>query len=299
MYIWVVEMSAWPSISCTARRSQPPASRWVAKLWRSVWGLIRPAEPGGAGVALDDLVEALAGQRAAAEVDEQLRLVALADQLRPAAAHVDADRGDRLAAERDQPLLRALAAGAQEALAQVEVGDLEADRLRGPQPARVHHLQQRPVAQRRRLVAARRRQQQLHLGVVEDLGKLLRPARGAERGGGVVGDQLVAAQVLVEGAQAGGLAVDRRCRAGGAAVAGGQVGEEVGDVGRPGLQRVAVVLGEELAVLEQVGAVGVQRVAREAALQLQVGEEVEDEALEAGVGAGACRRPDVLCGAGT
>ena len=47
-------------------------------------------------------------------------------------------------------------------------------------------------------------------------------------------------------------------------------------------QRVELVRGEELAVLEQVGAVGVERVAREAALQLQVGEEVEDEALEAG-----------------
>ena len=44
------------------------------------------------------------------------------------------------------------------------------------------------------------------------------------------------------------------------------------------------VRGEVLAVLEQVGAVGVERVAGEAALQLQVGEEVEDEALEAGVG---------------
>ena len=48
----------------------------------------------------------------------------------------------------------------------------------------------------------------------------------------------------------------------------------------------SVVGGEVLAVLEQVGAVGVERVAREAALQLQVGEEVEDQALEAGVGAG-------------
>ena len=59
-----------------------------------------------------------------------------------------------------------------------------------------------------------------------------------------------------------------------------------------GLQRVEVVRREVLAVLEQVGAVGVQGVAREAALQLQVGEEVEDQGLEAGVGAGvgAARR---------
>ena len=37
--------SAWPSISWTERRSQPPASRWVAKVWRSVCGLIRSSRP--------------------------------------------------------------------------------------------------------------------------------------------------------------------------------------------------------------------------------------------------------------
>ena len=34
-------MSAWPSIVCNARRSAPPASRWVAKAWRRTWGLTR------------------------------------------------------------------------------------------------------------------------------------------------------------------------------------------------------------------------------------------------------------------
>ena len=53
----------------------------------------------------------------------------------------------------------------------------------------------------------------------------------------------------------------------------------------PAVKRVEVMGGEVLAVLVQVGAVGVERVAREAALQLQVGEEVEDEPLEAGLGA--------------
>ena len=96
--------------------------------------------------------------------------------------------------------------------------------------------------------------------------------------------------------------MDRRRRAGRAAVAGRQIGEEVADVGRARRERVEPVVGEELAVLEQVGAVGVQRVAREAPLQLQVGEEVEDEALEAGIdrsggplhGCGRSRRPACL-----
>ena len=87
---------------------------------------------GSEPTALRDLVEPLAGQRPAAEVDEQLRLVPVADQLRAAAAQVAGDRGDRLAAERHQPLLRALAAGAQDALAEVDISELQPDRLRGP-----------------------------------------------------------------------------------------------------------------------------------------------------------------------
>jgi hypothetical protein len=31
-------MSAWPSNSWTERKSAPPASRWLAKAWRSTWG---------------------------------------------------------------------------------------------------------------------------------------------------------------------------------------------------------------------------------------------------------------------
>src|SRR6188472_357652 len=88
---------------------------------QGVWAHLA-CQAGIAGVALDDFVEALATQRAAAEVDEELRLVAVADQLRPAAAEVTGDRRDRLAAERHQPFLAALAAGAQEALVQIDVG---------------------------------------------------------------------------------------------------------------------------------------------------------------------------------
>ena len=115
--------------------------------------------------------------------------------------------------------------------------------------------------------------------------QLLRAARRAQRRGRVVADQLVAPQVLVEGAQASGLAVDRRRRAGGPPLPRRQLGEEVGDVGAARLQRIPFVGGEVFPVLEQVGAVGVEGVAGEAPLQLQVGEEVEDEGLEAGLGA--------------
>ena len=36
----VEEMSAWPSISWMDRRSAPFSSRWTAKEWRRVWGVM-------------------------------------------------------------------------------------------------------------------------------------------------------------------------------------------------------------------------------------------------------------------
>ena len=62
--------------------------------------------------------------------------------------------------------------------------------------------------------------------------------------------------------------------------AGREVGEEVGDVGPLDLRRAAAPRREEHAELEQIGAVGVERVPREPALELQIGQEVEDQRLE-------------------
>src|SRR4029079_8900806 len=120
--------------------------------------------------------------------------------------------------------------------------------------------QQRPVAQRRRLGSPRRRQQLLDLGVVQDVRQVCRPRLRAQRGGRVVADQLVPAQVLVEGAQAGCLAMDGGGGTGRPSLPRRQLGEEVGDVGATGLQRVTVMSREVFPVLEQVGAVSVQRV---------------------------------------
>src|SRR5882757_1374459 len=83
-------------------------------------------------VALDDLVEPLPGQRTTAKIEEESRLFAPVQQFRTAAAQVAADRCDRLPAERHDPFLRALAAGADEALVQIDVAHLEPDHLRGP-----------------------------------------------------------------------------------------------------------------------------------------------------------------------
>src|SRR4051794_10461049 len=162
-----------------------------------------------AGVALDDLVEALAGQAAAAPVDDEARLVAQADERGPAARAVRAGRDDRLAADRDEALLRALAARTEHAGVEVDVADLEPDRLRRAQPAGVHQLEQRAVAQRAGVGPPRRREQLRDLAAREDLRQLLVLAWGAELGRRVVLELALATEVTVERAQAGGLALER------------------------------------------------------------------------------------------
>ena len=62
-----------------------------------------------------------------------------------------------------------------------------------------------------------------------------------------------------------------------------RLGQEIGHVGALGVRRPLAARAEEGPVLEQVGPVGGQRVARQAALELEVGEEVEQQPLEAGV----------------
>src|SRR5262245_56970001 len=75
-----------------------------------------PGRQSGRGrVALDDLVEALACEAGAALVDEQPRLPALADESRAAALEVRGERPRGGGADRYEPLLRSLAARAEDA----------------------------------------------------------------------------------------------------------------------------------------------------------------------------------------
>ena len=233
-------------------------------------------------MALDDLVEPLAGEAGAAVVDEEVALVAQADELRAAALEVAAGGRDGLAADRDEPLLGALAARAQHAGAQVDGADGEVDGLARAQPAGVHELEHRAVAQRGGVAAAGRREQPGDLVAAEDLRQLEVLARRAQLRRRVVGDDLLAAQVAVERAQAGGLALDRRGRDRRALrPAGGELGEKARELGVAERRRVVAVAHEEVAELQEVGAVGLERVARQPALELEVGEEVEHVVLEA------------------
>src|SRR5919109_1135501 len=239
-------------------------------------------EPGRDGVAADDLVEALAGQRAAAEIDEHMRFGGPLHQAGPSPLEVCAQRLRGRLADRHHALLRALPPRTEHTLLQVDVGQLEPDRLRSAEAAGVHQLEQRTVPQRGRLRASRLREQSVDLPASEDVGQLTRAPRRAQRGGGVRIQQAFPAHVAVEGAQAGGLPVDRRRRRRRPLdVAGREFREEIGDVAGPRLERGQVAAREEAAELEQVGPVRLERVAGESALEFEVGEEVEHEVLEA------------------
>jgi hypothetical protein len=177
---------------------------------------------------------------------------------------------------------------AHEPAAQIDVADLEPDRLGGAQAAAVHELEQGAVAKADRVGVAGALQQRRDLRMAEHVGQLARLLRRGQRRGRILGDQLLAAQVAIEGAQAGGLAADGGRRAPGAAAVSlrvrgdsrRQVGEEVSDVGALDRGRGAPAGADEGAELQEVGPVGVEGVAGQSALELEVGEEVEHQRLE-------------------
>ena len=170
-------------------------------------------EAGRGRVALDDLVEALARQAGAAVVDEQARLEPVADEPPAPAREVGVDGARGGGADRHDPLLGALAAGLQDPGLEVDVGGLEVDRLRRPQPARVHQLEQRAVAQRGRLGPARLLEQLRDL--VAARARAAAAGSASARAGWPSGRSSrmpCAAQVAMEGAQARDLALQRRGR---------------------------------------------------------------------------------------
>jgi hypothetical protein len=65
------------------------------------------------------------------------------------------------------------------------------------------------------------------------------------------------------------------------AVAGRKVGEKVGNVGALRVRGATMTPGQEGPELKQVGSIGRERVAGQPPFELQVGEEVEHERLEA------------------
>jgi hypothetical protein len=206
---------------------------------------------------------------------------------RAAALQVRAHRGDRLAADGHEALLGALAARAQHAGLDVEVGERQVDRLRRAQPQA--YMTSSSARSRRACGSVPR-------GAASRRWTSARPStcgsfwllRGARRSAvGSRSSRPLPAQVAVEGAQAGGLALQRRRgdrRA--VVVALREVGEEAGEVRVLGVEDVDALALEVGPELQQVGPVGLQRVARQAPLELEVAEEVEDVVLEGADGEG-------------
>src|SRR6267154_4709814 len=176
-------MSAWPSRSWTTRRSAPWLSRCVAKAWRSVWG--ESDLPGGA-----------------APRDEHVIAGPFLEYRGPAFLQIAREPGEGLLTQRHETLLRALAENAHHAHVEAHFGELQANELRDAQPARVEHLQHRPVAKPERRLRVRLHEQRLDVGLRERLGKARRFLRRIELERRIDLDAPRAREELVEALQA-------------------------------------------------------------------------------------------------
>ncbi len=233
MYRSVVERSAWPSISCTERRSAPPSSRWVANEWRRRCGWTRsgssPALPASRRRMRKAPARVSAPPWALRKSSGRWRL----SRIRPAAGEVAAQRLDGLAPDRDDALLGALAEAADEPLLEIDAGALEPDRLAHAQARAVEQLDERPVAERARAGADGRLDQALGLAGRERPRQRAPAARQLELGRRIVGARAEQHLVAVEGADRRDAARDRRRRAARGAQRRDVAGEVVrGRVGR-------------------------------------------------------------------
>src|SRR5579884_462121 len=122
---------------------------------------------------------ARASERAALSIEEELGPVPLVE-VRPAAREVPPERVHPGSADRDDPLLPALADAADEALVEVDAGPVEPHRLADPKARAVQELGERAVAERARRHAVRRVDQPLGLARGERPRKLPPPARQLE-----------------------------------------------------------------------------------------------------------------------
>src|SRR3954447_16660167 len=119
-------------------------------------------EPGFLCELPEDEERACARERPALRIQEQLWAVPLVE-IRPAAGEVAVQRVDGRPADRDDPLLRALAERADEALLRVDARPVEADRLADAETGAVQELDECGVAQVPRRHAVRGLDQPLDL----------------------------------------------------------------------------------------------------------------------------------------
>ena len=140
-------------------------------------------EPVGVG---DEPAERARVETAAARGEEE-RVLRAAGELRARVAQVAREPERGLLAERDGALLPALAAHVHELLLEVDVGEVEVDRLAAAQAGRVDELDERAVAQCERAVARERLEQAVDLVGLRCVRQAARAARACDRLGHAAG----------------------------------------------------------------------------------------------------------------
>ena len=226
-------------------------------------------------VGFQHIPHPLPGEALAAVVDIQGGLALFRpQQLHARAADVPPQVEHRLRVHIDQPLLGALAPGADVALLKVNVLHIEVDHLGNPHPGGVQHFQHTGVAAAlRRAGVGHGLQQPPDFLLRDELGhRAAHPGR-AQVFGGVVADDAVAGEIAEKRPHGGHFARQRRLPI-------AQVVPQLADVRveqveihpAPALRVVAgaQVILDELAELAEVVAVRVQRVLREPALHHQM-----------------------------
>ena len=138
----MVESEAWPSNSCTARRSPPPASRCVAKEWRSACGVARFGQAQRAAQMLHQGLRLARAHRLAAAGNKQRPV---ARQRRRKLRGIGVDRLAHHRQHRHAALLAALADDV-ERRAQRGIAALQAQRLGNAKARAIKQREQRDVA---------------------------------------------------------------------------------------------------------------------------------------------------------
>src|SRR5256714_8364477 len=142
-------------------------------------------EPGLLGQTAEDQEYSGAGQAAALGIEEELGPVPPVE-VRAPAREVAPERIRRGPAERDDPLLRALAGRPDEPLLEIDVRLAEPDRFPDPQPRAVEKLDERAIAEGAWRRTGRGVDQAFGLGRRERAREPARLARQRNRSGGVV-----------------------------------------------------------------------------------------------------------------
>ncbi len=172
----------------------------MAKLCRNVWGVVSVLKSASFEMSQEQSAHAARGEAAAELVEEHRREIA---GMRLADLHPAVQGADRVAAQRRDALLAALASYPQHVRIAVPVLDVHTDDLGDSQAGRINRLQDGPVAQPHRLVGRRCFQELGDLNRRQEVRQLPPGPRRAERLGRIARREPFAAAEAKERAETG------------------------------------------------------------------------------------------------